>query len=85
MKTFIIEIPEKDEPILIEILNRFKVNIEPFVKGKSTKTTKKNKIEPYTVAHFLDVSKSLSAWNEEDIQKISDIHNQLNQLQPTSW
>ena len=81
MKSFIIQIEERDETVLMEVLRRFAVSVQP---TKSTKS-KKEEIAPKTVAHFLEISKTLSNWSEEDILKISVVHEQLNQIQPATW
>jgi hypothetical protein len=41
--------------------------------------------EPKTVAHFLAVSQTLTAWTEADATAIEDIHNQINQHEPPTW
>ena len=81
MKSFVIEIEDRDENALIEILRRFAIKIHPAHQG----TIKKAKIEPKTVADFLQVSHTLTAWDDDEVDAISELHNQLNQHQPSSW
>ncbi len=84
MKSYIIEINESDETIIMEVLHRFKVSVQPMLQRKSKKnlsiTTK-----PKTVAHFLEISKQLSVWSDEDVKRIDEAHDQLNQFQPQAW
>ena len=61
MKSFVIEIEDRDENALIEILRRFAIKIHPAQQG----TIKKAKIEPKTVADFLQVSHTLTAWDDD--------------------
>ncbi len=81
MKSFIIQIDERDETVLMEVLRRFAVSVQP---AQLTKN-KKAEIKPKTVAHFLEISQSISNWSEEEVSKIADIHDQFNKIQPASW
>ncbi len=88
MKSYVIEIAERDEIVLLEILRRFAVNIQPSnTSNRATKPLKnrKTKVEPKTIAHFLEISRSLDGWSDEDITAVTDFHNQLNQYQPAAW
>lgn len=85
MKSFIIEIDDRDESVILEVLQRFAVNVQPVLQRKIKKTLQNQTITPKTVAHFLEISKELSTWREEDLQKIAEAHEQLNQHQVQTW
>ena len=86
MKTFLIEVEERDESILMEILRRFKIHIQLQTTAASLSTsTVATSYEPKTLGHFLSVSQSLTAWTDQEVQGISDIHEELNKHIPQSW
>lgn len=85
MKSFIIEVNERDETTIMEVLHRFAVSVQPLIRKQQKKPTQTKEIKPKTIAHFLEITKKLSTWQEQDIQKIIDAHEQLNQLQPQTW
>ena len=82
MKSFIIQIDDRDESVIMEVLHRFAVNVQPAIQKQQKKSAHTKEIKPKTVAHFLEISKQLSTWQAEDTQKIVEAHEQLNQLQP---
>lgn len=89
MKSYTIEFEDRDELVLMEIFHKFAVKVKPVNKKTSNKVIEKTvaKIQyaPKTVGHFLEVSKTLSAWGEEDIKRLEENHILFNQHEPPAW
>ena len=62
----------------MEILKRFAVKVKSSRKKATSKVIDKaiakTEYTPKTVGHFLEVSKTLSAWSEEDIKRLEENH-----------
>jgi len=82
-KSYTIEFEDHDELILMEILKRFAVKVKSSRKKAAPKVIDKaiakTEYAPKTVGHFLEVSKTLSAWSEEDIKRLEENHILFNE------
>ncbi len=89
MKSYTIEFEDRDELVLMEIFQRFAVKVKSSKKKTNSKvvdkTIVKTQYAPKTVGHFLEVSKTLSAWSEEDIKRLEENHILFNQHEPPTW
>ncbi len=86
MKSFIIQIEERNESILLEILRRFDAIIQP-LKQNADETVDITPLcfPPKTLGNFLAFSETLDPWSDEEVERVEKFHQLINQYQPPEW